>query len=207
MNGYNPLPRILVLDAMGVIYPFADDVVELLIPFIREKGGTADEDLIQQAYKSASLGRMAAYQFWERVGLKHSCEDDYLSRFVLSEGLMGFLQEAGSRGIPVWCLSNDVSEWSRKLRERLGLNRNIQGFLISADVMVRKPDPAIYKFLVKATETDAREMLFVDDRPANLDTALELGFATVQFRPDGSDIPAGNHRVVGSFGELLALLT
>jgi len=200
------LPHILVLDAMGVIYPFADDVVELLIPFIKEKGGTQDELVIQQMYRAASLGRMASFQFWEKVGLKHSCEDEYLGRFVLADGLLELLHEAGARSLPVWCLSNDVSEWSRKLRERFELTRHMQGFLISGDVMVRKPDPAIYKFLVKAVDADARQMLFVDDRPANLDTAAGLGFATVQYRPPAGNIPAGNHRIVSTFREILGLV-
>ena len=33
---------VLVLDAMGVIYTAADDVEELLVPFVKERGGIAD---------------------------------------------------------------------------------------------------------------------------------------------------------------------
>jgi hypothetical protein len=33
------LAKVLVLDAMGVIYSVGDDVVDLLCPFVREHGG------------------------------------------------------------------------------------------------------------------------------------------------------------------------
>ena len=46
--------KCLVLDAMGVIFESADDVAELLIPFIAEYGGSQGEDLIQAAYVRGS---------------------------------------------------------------------------------------------------------------------------------------------------------
>lgn len=56
--------KCLVLDAMGVIFQAADDVVELLIPFVTEYGG--EEDVVQSAYLDASLGRISADEFWKK---------------------------------------------------------------------------------------------------------------------------------------------
>ena len=53
-------PHCLVLDAMGVLFCAADDVAELLIPFIRSAGGEADPRVIEAAYLEASLGRIDA---------------------------------------------------------------------------------------------------------------------------------------------------
>jgi HAD superfamily hydrolase (TIGR01509 family) len=198
--------RILALDAMGVIYPHADDVIEKLIPFITEQGGTRDEDLIQREYRQASLGRMASHQFWERVGLNNSVEEKYLEGFTLTEGLIGFLQEVCARQVAAWCLSNDVSEWSRRLRARLGLEKYFAGFLISGDVMARKPDPVIYRYLAKAAAAETGEMLFVDDRAVNLDAAAALGYRTAHFVMHAGEAATGNHRVVRSFAELSTLL-
>ena len=60
---------ILVLDAMGVIYEAADDVAELLMPFIAEKGGREDPDKIKSLYVRASLGEMETDEFWAALGL------------------------------------------------------------------------------------------------------------------------------------------
>ena len=71
---------VLVLDAMGVIYTAADDVEELLIPFILEQRGLADSAAIARYYLRASLGEIDAVEFWQAVGLSPDVEDDYLSR-------------------------------------------------------------------------------------------------------------------------------
>ena len=62
-------PRVLALDAMGVIYKNGDDVKDLLIPFISKSGGTEDTALIENQYHAASLGKISAEKFWQSVGL------------------------------------------------------------------------------------------------------------------------------------------
>ena len=72
--------RILVLDAMGVIYSVGNDDRDLLCPFVEEKGGTKDMSKIETLYHSTSLGNMSSAEFWEAVGLKPGLEDEYLQR-------------------------------------------------------------------------------------------------------------------------------
>src|SRR5215475_727607 len=120
----------LVLDAMGVSYVAQDDVVELLCPFIHEHGGIADDERIAALYQEASLGRLSANEFWEQVHLDPALEDEYLLRHRLSPGLLPFLEQAKGRLDRIWCLSNDVSQWSRKLQQRFDLRRFIDGFVI-----------------------------------------------------------------------------
>jgi HAD superfamily hydrolase (TIGR01509 family) len=203
-------PGTVVLDGMGVIFDVGDagdDVKNLLIPFIKENGGSADEDLIQRTYLLTSEGKMAAFQFWQKVGVDPALEDQYLDRFKLTNGIAEFLDEVKNRGMGVWGLSNDVSEWSRKLRVRFSLDKQVQGFLVSGDVMARKPDAAIFKYLLKLAQCNAEDMLMVDDRPANLNTAAALGYSTALFSPvAGEPEAAGNHPVVRGFEELLRLI-
>ena len=197
---------ILVLDAMGVIYSIGDDVIDLLCPFIEEKGGTRNISTIEECYHSASLGNMSASEFWEAVELDPGVEDEYLFRHELTDGLIAFLETINSSGIEVWCLSNDLSEWSRKLRVRFELENYIRGFIISGDVGVRKPDKAIFNQLVRQLDTNPRDIVFVDDQPRNLDSAAVFGLDTILFTSAPHDSTRGKHRVVMSFRELLSLL-
>ena len=65
----------LVLDAMGVIYSVGDDVRDLLLPYIKEKGGIQDFSKIWDIYHSASLGHMPSSELWKAVGLNpHSVD-------------------------------------------------------------------------------------------------------------------------------------
>ncbi|MDD5398807.1 MAG: HAD-IA family hydrolase [Dehalococcoidia bacterium] len=201
--------KTVALDAMGVIYPVGDDgddVKNLLIPFIKEKGGSEDIENIERLYLQASLGKLPAFQFWQKVGLNPKLEDEYLKRFSLAPGLIGFLEAANSRKVAVWCLSNDISEWSRKLRENFALNKYMRGFIISGDIKARKPDIAIFKYLLKLTGGEAADITMVDDRPANLEAASSLGYNTVLFNSAGHGLSQKKHRTAVGFKELMNIL-
>jgi len=173
--------RCIVLDAMGVIFSAADDVAELLIPFVAQSGGATDAEVIEAAYLKASLGTIDASTFWREVGLNPSFEDMYLSGHSLVEGVDAFLHRAERQDIPVWCLSNDVGRWSRKLRAHFGIERFLTGAVISSDVRVRKPAREIYEILLGQSGFQPDELFFVDDRKKNVDAATALGITAAQF--------------------------
>jgi putative hydrolase of the HAD superfamily len=167
--------KTLVLDAMGVIYRADDDVAELLVPFVGERGGTTDVHAIERAYHAASLGLLDPDRFWRDVGLDPVVENDYLELHELTTGLERLLDEARASGARLWCLSNDVGRWSEKLRRRFGIEASFEGFVISSTIGARKPDPAAYRALLDRVRVPARQILFVDDREANIAAARTLG--------------------------------
>jgi HAD superfamily hydrolase (TIGR01509 family) len=194
---------ILLLDAMGVIYRVGDDVPDLLVPFIREKGGIDDSATIEALYRAASLGQLTAVEFWRRVGVSPELEDEYLARFELSPGLPELLQRASSRFQSVACLSNDVSEWSLKLRRRFCLEPYFVAWYISGDLKLRKPDPRIYAHVAADLGVAPERIVFVDDRIKNLDPAAELGMVAILY-PSDADKPDNRHRTIHRLTELLA---
>ena len=198
--------RLLALDAMGVIYAEADDGLNLLYPFIVEKGGCRDIPEIIRLYNAASLGRMSSAEFWRSAGVDPALEDEYLRRHRLSEGLTDFLDGIRSRGTELWCLSNDVSEWSRKLRERFGLDRYFRGFTISGDTGTRKPDPAIYLSMLEKSGFRPCDAVFVDDRLRNIEAADALGITAILFNPAPQDVLGHGYTIVRTFAELLNAL-
>ena len=171
----------LVLDAMGVIFKSADDVAELLIPFIAEKSESTDEEVIQSAYLEASLGKINPDEFWNQVDVASEFEDEFLSRHSLNSGIIELLSQAKGNGISLWCLSNDVGRWSDKLRKNLGIEKFLNGSIISSDVGVRKPDKEIYEILIQSSGYKAEDILFVDDREKNVISSREVGIKTVMF--------------------------
>jgi putative hydrolase of the HAD superfamily len=191
---------------MGVIYSVGNDDRDLLCPFVEEKGGTKDVSKIEMLYNSTSLGNMSSAQFWKAVGLDPGLEDEYLQRYKLTDGLTDFLEAVNSQGYEVWCLSNDISEWSKKLRARFGLDKYVRGFVISGDVGVRKPEQAIFDHLLGQLTVSPRDAVFVDDQRRNLDVAAALGFSTILFAPAGHDLTDEKHIVATSFADVLCWL-
>lgn len=178
--------RVIALDAMGVIYRAADDVEELLVPFVAEHGG-ADAPAVRAAYLLASRGALTAAELWRRVGLDPALEDAYLTRHALAPGVPAFLEWARAGGYRLACLSNDVGEWSLKLRRRFELERCVGDWVISAEVGARKPEPRMYEALLSRVAAAPDEVLLVDDRVLNVEAAPALGIraVTLQASPDG----------------------
>ena len=171
--------RVIVLDAMGVIYRARDDIAELLVPFVERHGSRAGANDVAALYEKASLGHLDADAFWRALELDPSIEDDYLAGHDLSEGLLAFLESARSSGIDMWCLSNDVSRWSIKLRERFALDGFFADFVISGDIGYRKPSEQAFRCLLD--RVGGAPELFVDDRPQNVSIARSMGIPSVRF--------------------------
>jgi len=180
------MKRTLVLDAMGVIYRVGDDVADLLLPFLRAHGGNADKGVVNAAYLRASLGEIPSAEFWRRVDLDPNAEDAYLATLTLTPGLIRFLDRAAGAFRRIACLSNDVSEWSRKLRERHGLTRRIDPWFISGDLRCRKPSPDIYHKMLAGLDAAPGEIVYVDDKAKNLAPAEALGMRAVLYDPEDS---------------------
>ena len=199
--------KVLVLDAMGVIYSVGDDVKDLLCPFIAEKGGSQDTSMIGRLYHLANLGNISAFEFWRAVDVDPELEDEYLQKHKLTDGLIDFLKVINSRGYEVWCLSNDLSEWSRKLRVRFSLDKYICGFVVSGDIGARKPDQPIFQYLIDQLGGDPSCAIIVDDQLKNLDAASAFGLGTILFAPAGYDLTSERHQAVASFDDLLLFLS
>jgi len=176
--------RCIVLDAMGVIFEAADDVAELLVPFVKTANPATTSHDVESAYLAASLGDLDADSFWRKLGLDPEVEDLYLKDHSMVPGAISFLQAARHIGIPVWCLSNDVERWSLKLRENFRIESYLEGAVISSAARARKPSPEIYRLLLARSGYAAEEIIFVDDRQKNVAVARELGISALQFSRD-----------------------
>lgn len=198
--------KLLALDAMGVLYAEADDGLNLLYPFIVEKGGTGDIREIIRLYNEASLGRISSAVFWRSAGVDPGMEDEYLERHRLTDGLTDFLVEMNRRGVQLWCLSNDVSEWSGKLRKKFDLERYFCGFVVSGDAGARKPDPAIYRSLLDKSAHGPSDVIFADDRLRNIEAADALGIRGILFNPAPAESQGHPYPIVRTFPELQTFL-
>jgi len=172
--------RLVVFDAMGVLYAAGDDEFELLIPYLRELGCRLRDDEIDRAYEEASVGRLTSAEFWEICGVRG---DDrmYCSRHTLTPGMDALLADLSHIGVQMACLSNDVSEWSRILRKRFGLEQWISTWVISGDIRAQKPDPEAFRTLAQRTGEPLDAMVFFDDSQRNVDAALGLGMDAQRF--------------------------
>jgi FMN phosphatase YigB (HAD superfamily) len=184
--------KVLALDGMGVLYQAKDDVAELLVPFI-SKYNEVNISHMENIYYQCSLGKFSSSFFWEQIGLSPDLEDEYLSNHKLVSGVKEFIVMARNHFESIWCLSNDVSEWSIKLREMFELKSLFDGTVISGDVKMRKPSPQIYQALCDASNSRAEDILFVDDRSENVLAAIKCGMSSILFGEQPKPIQGLTH--------------
>ena len=85
-------------------------------------------------------------------------------------------------GLRVGLLSNsigDAATYDRELLEEL-----FDAWVISSEVGLRKPEPAIYELAAERLGLPPEACVYVDDLPGNLKPARALGMATLLHRGD-----------------------
>ena len=92
------------------------------------------------------------------------------------------------------------------MRERFGLDRHFNGFVISGDAGSRKPDPAIYISLLEKVAVQPCDVIFVDDRLRNIEAADALGITALLFNPAPQDSQGHNYSIARTFAELSNVL-
>ena len=83
-------------------------------------------------------------------------------------------------GYKLYVLSNMSREFIDFLRQQ-PVYENFDGEVVSCEVGIIKPEPQIYQLLLEKYGLNPAESLFIDDRPANLETADKLGISTFLF--------------------------
>jgi len=142
-----------------------------------------------QAYK---LGRCTEMEYWART-LKGSssegkeaelakCVRDHY-RLAMPTEAVPFVSRIKEAGYNVAILSNHSSEWARSVLSGMGLDKVCDPILISAEIHLAKPDPAIFAYTLGAVGRRDRPDLcaFFDDKIANIDVARSFGIRAFQY--------------------------
>ena len=198
-----PRLELVVLDARGVLYDEANDIGARLVPFVRERGSKASLQEINDAFRSASLGRLSTAELWAELGLTEDpAELDamYTAEFRLREGVLDFIDRLHERGLRVAVITNNVLGWSKAIRARFALDERVDTWVVSGEVGCRKPDAAFFEALRRMTKVEYADSLLIDDQIDDLDMARSLNMSTAMFVPQGSQLPASSpHPIVHGF--------
>lgn len=150
-------------------------------------GGLADAVFGSPAWERAQRGEASADDVWAEVADRLGIGDTDLSALRrdfwagdrLDEELLGLIRELRRAGIRNGLLSNHTPE----VRQRLGdLEPLLDAVVISGEVGVMKPDPAIYRIALERLGVAPEEAVFVDDWTPNVEAARQLGITGVRFR-------------------------
>jgi putative hydrolase of the HAD superfamily len=183
--------RGLIVDFGGVL---TTDVFESFRAFCEAEG--LEPDAVRERFR----GDPEARGLLEALEIGAISEADYEPRLaavlgVAPEGLIDRLfggmqpdeamldgvRAARRAGVRTGMLSNS---WGDDRYDRAQLEELFDAWVISGEVGIRKPDPAIYSLAAERLRLPPEACVFVDDLPGNLKPAAALGMATVLHRGD-----------------------
>jgi HAD superfamily hydrolase (TIGR01509 family) len=108
--------------------------------------------------------------------------DDVLELFP---DVVGTLMELRLRGARMAVVSDAWPNLTRQ-HEDLGIREFFEAYAISAVLGCRKPDPRMYRHASDELGLEPAECLFVDDDPALVTAAIELGYPARWMRRPGA---------------------
>jgi 2-haloacid dehalogenase len=96
-------------------------------------------------------------------------------------GTVEIARELKARGVRLVALSNWSAETFPRARHVMGFLDEFDAVVISGEVGVIKPDPEIYRVLMRRHTVDPHRALFIDDSAKNVAAAAEIGFDAIVF--------------------------
>jgi 2-haloacid dehalogenase len=84
--------------------------------------------------------------------------------------------------VPLYAITNFSSEKFALMRRRFEFCRAFEGIVVSGEVRLIKPDPAIYLRLLEKYGLNAEDCMFIDDSFINVRGAEAVGMQTLYFQ-------------------------
>ena len=133
-----------------------------------------------RAFADAVEERVARFPRWRAEIEAYAARWDEMVRGAIP-GTTALLGELAAAGAPLYALSNWPADTFWVARERFAVLRVFRDVVVSGEVGLAKPDPAIYALALERFGLAAGEAVFVDDRPDNVAAAQGAGFEGVRF--------------------------
>lgn len=138
----------------------------------RDRGDRSDEE-----YLLSFIQEAPEYEEDIREVVRRSPECIHL--FPYSETWLHFLQE---RGLRTFILSNYSQYMLDHTKNDMKFLKYADGAVFSCNEKQIKPEPDIYRTLLKRFGLIPEECVFIDDRKDNVETAVSLGINGIVFR-------------------------
>jgi len=166
-------------------------------PFF-EKFNITDEELDK-------IAKATVYDpIWNEIDRGVMSEDEILEKFIENapdmevkiremyenfQGLLkifdytrGWIIDLKRRGYKVYCLSNMSFKAVRECWDALSFIEELDGYILSCDVKLTKPEPEIYQALFDKFNLKPEECIFIDDLEKNIEGGKAAGMHTILFK-------------------------
>lgn len=194
--------RALILDMYGVIMT---DPEGGFLPFVNRTFPELSRDDVYMHWNKADVGELSSLDLFRILGFEGDLgkiEKEYLDTIEINESFYEFAPVL-KKHYHLALLSNDLSEWSKYLRDKFKINDYFDVITVSGDEKIKKPDAQIFMLTLDKLGHSASDCIYVDDRRFNLKAAQSLGMDTVLYNSRNVQYEG---KTVISFKELANML-
>jgi FMN phosphatase YigB (HAD superfamily) len=131
-------------------------------------------------------GRMTRRQFFEAVRDNIGFHGDlmefgsyFADIFQEMPGTIALHAELRQRGFKTYILSNTNDLATEHITRNFPFFKNFDGYILSYEVGGLKPQPEIYVAMEKMAGRQGADLIYIDDRPENIETGLARGWRAV----------------------------
>lgn len=184
--------KAVIFDYGGVVkesHPLSTDVGKIF--------GLSEEELLKTEEERnrlvilASKGAISDEQLWQKISeiigkpMPSNCLElvkNFRGRTLkFIPEITDLIKQLRVKKIKTAVLSNISRLGAEVIRENHGYD-DFDEVILSYEVGMRKPEPEIYRLIIKKLGVDPKECIFIDDAEKNLLPAKDLGMITVLFK-------------------------
>jgi putative hydrolase of the HAD superfamily len=136
-----------------------------------DRGTLAEAEAVARAAERCGVSAAELARFMDRMAVSWTPIPETVD----------LLYRLREQGHALFCLSNMHPASTTFLERALTFWEVFAGRVISCQVGLCKPEPAIYAHLLERYGLAARETVFIDDLPVNLKAAATFGIRTIRF--------------------------
>lgn len=131
----------------------------------------------------------AGHRFATRIGCTeeeiHGLFEAVRESLIPMAESIALLRAVHSRGNTLYGLSNMSAANFAYLRQRDDHWNLFRGIVISGEIKLIKPEPAIFEYLCNQYQLRVPQTIFVDDHPPNVESARQVGLESILFKDAG----------------------
>jgi putative hydrolase of the HAD superfamily len=102
--------------------------------------------------------------------------------YLLPDSAIGVLESVAlSQDLDLGILNNEARELNDHRIEEFGLRGYFDFFFSSCYVRLRKPSAEIYRLALDVLQCEPGEVIFIDDRPGNVEVAAGIGIHAIRY--------------------------
>jgi FMN phosphatase YigB (HAD superfamily) len=189
-------PEAVVFDLGNVLvnidYSGASRGIEARSPLTRDQVGrfVAQSPLLVR-YETGGIGTEEFLaQARQSIGFRGRDEElGHLFADIFSpiEAMVDAQDRIRRSGVPTFIFSNTNPLHVEHIRRRFPFFRNFDGYILSFEHGAMKPNPGLYEVVERVTRLQGADLLYLDDRPENVETAAKRGWRAILHQsPDQS---------------------